>query len=110
MFIVGRLGWGNEGEGEFLSVSWLKYLKSTLLFVEWLLMTSIFYISSNIAFAYLGEQLFAKVLHSLYRITFSMTLPIVIIWFIWVFVSIVRDKKLKRMMEKGLYENQGGRF
>lgn len=91
-------------EGELISISNLKYVGSILLFVDWMILVAIFYITSNLAFAYLGEVMFAKILFTLFRVCFGLTLPIVIVWFIWIFYQIFKDKKLKRMMEKGLYE------
>lgn len=105
IFGISKLPGSNtrDEEGQLISVSWLKYLRSVLLFVDWIILIAIFYIASNLAFAYLGESLFAQTLFMFYRICFVLTLPIVVIWFIWIFVSIFKDKKLKRMISKGIY-------
>jgi hypothetical protein len=115
-FFILLLVWSNKlpdkntqnEEGEYLSVSWLKYVRSSLLFAAWMVLVAIFYITSNLAFAYLGEVLFAKILFTFFRICFGLTLPIVVIWFIWIFVSIFKDRKVKHMIEKGIY--QGGKY
>lgn len=95
-----------NNEGELIDINNLKYFGSVLLFVAWMILIAIFFITSNLAFAYLGEVLFAKVLFMIYRICFGLTPLLIIVWFIWIFVRILKDKKLKNMMERGL--NIGG--
>jgi hypothetical protein len=89
-------------EGEIVSLSGLKYLGSALVFIDWMILIGIFYISSSLAFAYLGEVLFAKVLFMIYSICFRITPLIVILWFVWIFVSIFQDQKMRKLIEKGL--------
>lgn len=93
-------------EGNILSISSLKYLGATLIFVDWLILTSIFYISSSLAFAYLGETLFANILFTIFQICFGLTLPMVVVWFIWIIANIVQDKKINKLITKGIYPNQ----
>lgn len=90
-------------EGQLVDINNLKYLGSVLLFVDWMILIAIFYITSNLAFAYLGETLFAQVLFMIYKVCFRLTIPLIFIWFIWIFVRIMKDKKLKGMIEKGIY-------
>ena len=96
---------GNDsnGEGELISINNLKYFRSVLLFIAWLIFIAMFYLSSNLAFAYLGELLFAKVLFMVFRVCLLLTLPLIVIWFIWIFVQIAQDKKMKRLISKGIY-------
>lgn len=92
--------------GELVSINNLKYLGSVLLFVGWMILIAIFYVTSNLAFAYLGETLFAKILFMIYQICFKLTLPLIFIWFIWIFYQIFQDKKLKGMISKGIYPSK----
>jgi hypothetical protein len=92
-----------DEEGRIMSVKWLKYLRAPLYFVAWMLFIAILYISSNLAFAYLGEQLFAQILFVLFRITFGVTPLIVIIWVVWFFVKFFEDKKFQNLLNRGLY-------
>lgn len=94
-------------EGALIDINNLKYFGSVLLFADWMILIAIFYITSNLAFAYLGEVLFAKILFTFFRICFVLTLPLVVIWFIWIFYQIFKDKKLKRMISKGIYPSGG---
>lgn len=90
-------------DGNIISIGKLKYLRSVLLFIDWMILIAIFYISSNLAFAYLGETLFAKTLFMFFRICFLMTPIIILLWFIWIFVQIVQDKNMKRLINKGIF-------
>lgn len=105
LFFMGKIPDGNESNesGEIIFLSKLKYLKSVLLFFSWIILIAIFYISSNLAFAYLEEQLFAKILFVVFRISFMLTFPIIVVWFIWIFASIIQDKKMRGLIEKGIY-------
>jgi hypothetical protein len=108
LFSISKLPDSEErnNEGEIISINSLKYLKSVFLFIEWLLIISIFYLSSNLAFAYLGEQMFANILFTLFQISLGLTLPIVVIWFVWIFVNIFQDKKIKGLISHGIYPNK----
>lgn len=96
--------------GEILSISYLKYLRPVLWFVEWMLLITILYISSNLSFAFLGEQLFAQTLFVLFRICFWMTLIVIPIWIIYFYNMIGTDKELQRMMERGFYPEERSNF
>jgi len=108
LLAISKLPEGEErnSEGEIISINSLKYLKSVFLFIEWLLIISIFYLSSNLAFAYLGEQMFAQILFTLFQISLGLTLPIIVIWFVWIFVNIFQDKKIKGLISHGIYPNK----
>jgi len=107
-FGIGMLPGSNtrDEEGKILSISYLKYLRSTLWFAEWMLFIGILYISSNVAFAYLGEELIAQTFFTIFKITFGVTPVIVIVWFAWLLVKIVQDRQLMREMERGVFGNR----
>jgi len=98
LFFINKLPNQNakDEEGKLLSISWLKYLRGSLWFVEYILFVAIIFIASNLAFVYLNEQLVANILFVVYRITFSLSPLIVIMWFVWIFVKIKEDKKFWR--------------
>ncbi|MFA6201192.1 MAG: hypothetical protein WC679_12390 [Bacteroidales bacterium] len=105
LYFMGKLpdGETRDGEGNLISINNLKYFKSVLLFTDWMILIGIFYLLSNLAFAYLGERLVAQTMFMIYSICFRLTLPIVIVWFIWIFVQIAQDKKMKRLIQKGIF-------
>jgi len=109
IYFIGSLPDDNkqDEEGQLISIGWMKYLRSTLMFFEWMLLIAIFYLTSNLAFAYLQEELFANILFVIFKISLGITPLIVIVWFFWIFISIMKDKKLKKLMESGLYSGGG---
>jgi len=93
-----------DEEGRFISVNWLKHLKGLFLFIEWLLLLSIVYVASNLSLVYLGTNLIGTLLFRIFSIMMGLTLPIVVLWFIFLIISIFQDVKLKKMMERGLLD------
>lgn len=91
-----------DEEGKLLSISMLKYLRPAGWFFVWIMFVATLFLSSNLAFAYLGEQLFAKLLFSLYRIAFGVTPIIAIAWFVWIFTKIADDRTLYKLMKRGM--------
>lgn len=104
-FGIGMLPKSNtkDEEGKIMQISYAKYLRSALWFVEWILFITILFLSSNIATAYLDASLFANLLFNLFRICLSITPIIVIIWFFYLMVQFLQDKKLNDMMKRGLF-------
>lgn len=103
-----KLPSGNDRDesGQLININNLKYLKSVLLFFAYLVLISIFFISSNIVGGYLGETLFFSFLFIFFRILLGLLLPIVVIWFVWIFVNIFQDKKIKGLISHGIYPNK----
>jgi len=92
-----------DEQGRILQINYLKYLRSALWFFEWMLFIAILYLTSNIAFAFLQEEMFAQFIFTLFRITFGITPLIVILWMVWFFVKFFEDKQFKRMLERGIF-------
>lgn len=113
-FLVGdlyytfRLPNGNDTDdyGYIISINKLKYLKVVLVFVAWSLVLTILFTASNISLAYLGSEMFGQLFFVLYKIMMLLTYPGIIIFFIFIFVQIFKDMKVKRMIERGI-EVQG---
>jgi len=105
VFIINTLPSSNtrNEEGQILSISYLKYARSALWFVEWILLIGILYISSNLAFAYLSDELFAQTLFVLFRIAFGLTPVIVIVWIVWIFVRMFHDRELQQLLNRGFF-------
>jgi len=92
-----------DEEGKILSISYLKYLKPIGWFFLWMLFIAILFLSSNIAFAFLSGQLFAKTLHTLFRIFFGVTPLIVVVWIIWIYRQMFHDKQMQNMLNRGIF-------
>jgi len=92
-----------DEEGKIVSITWLKYLRPVGWFFLWMLFIAILFLSSNLAFAYLGEQLFANVLFTLFRVCFALTLPIIVVWFIWIIRQMFHDKEMQKLLNRGFF-------
>ena len=105
MFFINKLPGSNakDEEGRILSINYLKYLRFTLWFVEWMLFIGITYLASNLAFAYLGEQLFARAIYAIFQISFALTPVILIVWICWIFAKMFHDKQFHRMLNRGIF-------
>jgi len=39
----------------------------------------------------------------LLKISYGLTLPIIVVWFVYIFAQIIDDKKIKSLWERGMY-------
>lgn len=105
LFVINKLPRKNEQdeEGRILSITRLKYFRPVLWFTEWMLFVAILFLTSNLAFAYLNEQMFAKILFAFFTISMGLTPLIVIGWIIWIFVQMFHDKQFQAMLNRGFF-------
>jgi len=105
IFIINTLPSDNtkDEEGRLLSISYLKYLRSAFWFFEWMLLIGLLYLSSNLAFAFLNEQMFAGVLFTLFKVLFGMTPLIVVVWVIWIFAKMFHDRQFQNILNRGMF-------
>lgn len=92
-----------DEDGRILSVTYLKYFRDVLWFTEWMIFIAIIYLSSNLAFAYLNEQMFAQILFTMFKICFGLTPLIVTVWVVWIFVSMFHDREFQQMLNRGIF-------
>ena len=92
-----------DEEGKIMSISLLKYLRSTLWMFEWFLLLAIIFIGSNLAFAYLVEEMFANFLFMFFQVGLAISPIITIVWISWIFVKIFYDKQLQDLFKRGLH-------
>jgi len=92
-----------DEEGKLLSISYLKYFRDVLWMSGYFLFIAITFIASNLAFAFLEEQLVANVLLMIYRIAFGAAPVVVIVWLVWIFVSIFHDKQFQNLLNRGMF-------
>jgi hypothetical protein len=110
IFIINFVGIGmlparnqTDEEGRLLSISYLKYFRNILWMSGYFLFIGIVYISSNLAFAFLSETLIANTLFMIFRVSFGLAPVIIIVWLIWIFVSMFHDKEFQKMLNRGIY-------
>ncbi len=87
--------------GEIVSINMLRHLRPVLYGFAWGLLLSILFISSNIAFAFLGTELFAKFLFVLFQIMFALTPIIVIFWGWYLLYHVVQDIAINKILKQG---------
>jgi len=90
-------------EGKIMSISYLKYFRNVLWMTGYFLFIAIIYIASNIAFAFLEEELIANTLFMIFRVSFMMAPVIVIVWMVFIFASMFHDKEFQSMLNRGIF-------
>lgn len=110
LFIINFIGMGylpkrnvRDEEGKLMSISYLKYFRDVLWVTGWMLLIAIFYLASNIAFAFMEEQMFAKTLFMIFQVAFALTPIIIIVWLIWIFASMFHDVQFQKMLNRGIF-------
>jgi hypothetical protein len=92
-----------DEEGRILSITYLKYFRNVLMMTGYFLFIGITFIASNLAFAFLEEELLAQTLYVIYRISFGLAPLVVFVWLIWTFVSMFHDKQFQKMINRGMF-------
>lgn len=91
-----------DDDTKLLTINKLKYLRAVLYVVGWALLMAIMFTSANISFLYLETQLMGNFFFLFYRMMMVLSLPAMIIWFIFIFISIFNDSETKKMIERGV--------
>lgn len=91
-------------EGELMGISNLKYFRSLLGALTYIWVMLIFFLSSNIALAYLGTEMFGNLLFMVYRLMLIFVLPFLVFYFMYLFARVLQDKEFKRLMDAGIRE------
>lgn len=88
--------------GILIDINNLKYLRPVFYAVAWFLLLGIIFITSNISIAYLPTALFGEFFFMLFRIMMILSYPMILFFFIYMFVIILKDREVKRMIERGV--------
>jgi len=89
-------------EGILLGINNLKYLRPVLMGISWTLLLALVFMTSNVAIAHLPGTMFGQFFFVIYRIMFLITLPMVFVWFLYIFAKIFRDREIKRLIDRGV--------
>jgi len=89
--------------GRIISINYLKHFRLVLWLVSYFLFIGIIYLSSNIAFAFLSEQLFAKLLFAIFTILLALAPVVIICLMISFFVKFFHDKEFQGMLNRGIF-------
>lgn len=109
LMVAFKLPSGNNKDmsGQILSINNLKYLRPILFGFAYVLIIVIMFVSSNLSFAFLGENMFGKLFFAFYTIMFKGLIIVPFIWIIWLFAKIAQDKEIKNMIERGVPVGRG---
>jgi len=104
-WVMGYLPTSNtqDEEGRILSISYLKYFRLVLWLFAYFQFLAIIFLSSNLAFAYLGEQLFANLLFNIFRILLGIAPLLVVVLIITFFVKLFQDKQMQKLLNRGIF-------
>lgn len=92
-----------DEQGKILSISYLKYFRLVLWLFAYFMFTAIMYLASNIAFAFLSEQLFAKILFAMFAMLLTISPVIIVVLMISFFVKFFHDKELQQYFNRGIF-------
>jgi hypothetical protein len=92
-----------DEDGRILSITYLKYFRNVLWMTGYFLFIGIVYIASNLAYGFLDEVLIADTLFMIFRVSFGLAPVVVIVWLIWIFVSMFHDKQFQKMLNRGIF-------
>jgi len=95
-----------DEQGRIFQISYLKYFRLVLWLFAYFLFIAIMYLSSNIAFAFLPAQLFAKVLFAIFGILMAVSPVVVIVLVISFFVKFYHDKEFQGLLNRGIFPGQ----
>lgn len=106
LVVISKLPKGNmkDPTGQIVTTTNMKYVTMLLVAIEWLFIFGMLFISSNLASAYFSEQLFAKYLLMLWKLSFVFSGVFAILWVIWIGFNVVEDREIKNMFNRGLSE------
>ena len=104
-FGIGQLPKSNvqDEEGKILSINYLKHFRLVLWLVAYFLFIAIIFLSSNIAFAFLQEEMFGKILFAIFSILFAVAPIVIILIVISFFVKFYHDKEFQKMINRGMF-------
>jgi len=102
---MGHLPKANERDeqGRIFQINYLKYLRLVLWLFAYFLFIAIIFLSSNIAFAFLSEQMFGKLLFSIFGILLAVSPVVVILILISFFVGFYHDKEFQKLLNRGIF-------
>jgi len=104
VFLIGKLPSNDsvDDRNMILQVNQLKHLRKVLWVVVWGLSMAIVFVISNIALAFLTNEMLGNLFFTFYQIMFWATVIMLPLWLIWIFYSIWQDREVKKMLNRGI--------
>jgi len=91
-----------DPEGKIMSITYAKYFRLPAFLFLYFLIIGILFLASGIARAFLVDSGFSTLLFAFFNIMLTLSPLVIIILFLWNFVKVFEDKKLRSYMERGL--------
>ena len=109
LFVIGKLPSGNtkSDDGYFIEINNLKYLRSVFVVIAYCILLAIVFISSNVSYLFLESTMVGDLLFKLFMGMGWMMIPMLFIWFIYIFISAIQDKEIKKILERGFEFDNG---
>lgn len=89
-------------KGLIIDINKLKYLRNFFWIIIWGLCMAIIFIISNLAIAYIQDNMIGKFFFVIYQIMFWTTIIGVPIYFIFIFVKIYQDAEMQKLINRGV--------
>ncbi len=107
LLCLAGVGWlpdsnAQDEDGMILSINKLKYVRSILYAVAYALLIGIIFLASNVSYLFLETPMMGNFLFMVYRVMMYLAFPMVVVWFIFIFVKMYNDKEIKNMLDKGI--------
>ncbi len=110
LYSIPKIPKGNktDEDNQILSVNSLKHLRPILYGVCWGIALAIIFIASNIALGFLTNSMMGKLFFMIYQVMFILTFPMILVWFVYFIKSVVYDRAIKKLIDRGVPVNDGG--
>ena len=95
-----------DEDGKILSITYAKYFRLPLWLMAYFLFIAIMFLGSNVAFVYLGEELFGKTLFSIFAMGMAIAPAIVIVLMVYFFVKFFHDREFQRYLKRGVFPQE----
>jgi hypothetical protein len=88
--------------GNILSINNLRHLRPVFYALAWGIMIAIIFIASNVALIFLGDSMIGDLLFKLSTMTIWLTIPAMLLWVMFIFINVFKDKENKKLIERGI--------
>lgn len=104
-FGIGKLPKDNaqDENGRIMEINHLKYLRLVLWIFSYFFFTAIIFLASNLAFAFLQEQLFAQLLFKIFQVLMGLSPLLIILIVVSFFVKFYHDKQFQKLLNRGFF-------
>lgn len=92
----------HDENGAILEISNLKHLRTVLYAVGWGLVLSMLFVIGNMTLMYLPDDMLGNLFMNFFLALGWLTLPMIVLLFIYIFVKMFKEKEIKNLIERGV--------